>query len=94
MVTKNEVMEMVNALEMTGDIEVYDDENNEIEITVCDFTGFDDNWCEIDRDYDVKACHELQNWLAENCNEYNEDFYTVYEFDGFVVTWGYASYEI
>lgn len=77
------------------DIEMYEfDDDEEISITVNDFAGFDEDWCEIDREYDVEKVQGLYDVLKRECNECDEDFYTTFQFDDFYITWGYGSYDI
>ena len=88
--------ELKALVEQCGDdIDMYEfDDEEEIELTVNDFGGFDEDWCEIDREYDVEKVHELFETLKKECIEFDEDFYTTFQFDGFYVTWGYGSYDI
>ena len=65
-----------------------------VRVTVLDFEGFDEDFCEVERDYDVDAVDALEAWLEEHCVSFSGDFYQYYEFDGFVVQVGYESYEI
>lgn len=65
-----------------------------IYVTVEDFEGFDEDYCEIDRDYDDEKVDEVEEWLEEYCEEAYGDFYHYYEFDGFYVQWGYASMDV
>lgn len=77
------------------DIDMYEfDDEEEIELTVNDFGGFDEDWGEIDREYDTEKVHELYEILKKECNECDEDFYTTFKFDTFYITWGYTSYDI
>lgn len=76
------------------DIWDFDDELPELVITVNDFEGFDHNWSEIMRDYDVKAVCALICWLREHCISKDEDMYYEYQFEGFKVQLGYSSYNI
>ena len=57
-------------------------------------SGFDEEWCEVFRDYDEEAVAELVEWLEEHAVEVEDDFYAVYHFEGFEVHLGYGSYDI
>jgi hypothetical protein len=74
-------------------VDVWED-GKEIIVTVEDFDGFDDDWCEIDREYDEEKVDALEEWLEEHCVCKHGDFYRYYEFDDFSVQWGYASMDI
>lgn len=69
--------------------------NNTIYITIDDFSGFDDDWNEIMRDYDnPDAVNALLNWLDNNCISQTGDLYTFYSFNDFKVELGYTSFDI
>lgn len=87
----NEVIALLNANATEFDIIDFDDI---IYVEINDFEGFDDNWSEIIRDYDTEIVNKVFNTLKDNCIEYIEDFYTTFKFEGFKVSWGYASYNI
>ena len=63
-------------------------------VEVQDFGGFDEDWCEIDLDYDEDAVDGLLEWLEEQCVSSYGDFYEIYEFEGFFVKVGYASMDV
>ncbi len=69
-------------------------DGKEIVVIVDDFEGFDEDWCEIEREYDEEKVDALQEWLEEHCECEYGDFYRYYEFDGFSVKWGYSSMDI
>lgn len=90
--TREELKELVAQYE---DVEMYEyEDDEEIKLTVNDFEGFDDHWSEILRDYDEEKVDELYDTLKKECKEFDEDFYTTFEFDDFYITWGYGSYDI
>ena len=90
--TYQEVLERVSMVE---DVSVYEfSSGTRIDLTVEDFDGFDEDWCEVFRDYDVEAVAELVEWLEEHAVEVEDDFYAVYHFEGFEVHLGYGSYDI
>lgn len=74
-------------------VDVWED-GKEIIVTVEDFGGFDEDWCEIYHEYDEEKVDALEEWLEEHCEREYGDFYTYYEFDGFSVQWGYSSMDI
>lgn len=93
MTTKEKIL---NALEALGDdATYYVKQNGDISVTFEDFEGFDDDWDEIEREYDdAEAVKNFQTLLAEESNSIDDNYYTTYHFDGFSVKVGYASYDI
>lgn len=90
--TREELRAMMEQYE---DVEMYEyEDDREISLTVKDFEGFDEDWHEIDREYDEEKVDELFEILKRECIEFDEDFYTTFEFGEFYITWGYASYDI
>lgn len=88
---KDLVIEKLVALGADVSYKVSDDE---IDVVVKDFDGFDDDYCEIYRDYDEDAVESFEEWLEEHCVSCQLDFYQVYKFDGFSVSVGYESYDV
>lgn len=84
------VMEMLAKVE---DVRVYE-QGECLFVEVQDFEGFDEDWSEIDADYDEEKVDALLEWLEEQCQESYGDFYEYYEFDGFYVKVGYASMDV
>lgn len=71
------------------------EDNTYISVYFNDFDGFDEDWSEIDREYDDPSkVEKMLNFLEENCSSKEDDFYTRYYFDGFYVKVGYSSYDI
>lgn len=85
---------VLKKLEELGDDVWVDVSDDEINVIVNDFEGFDEYWSEIHRDYDVDAVGAFVEWLEEHCLESYGDLYDYYEFDGFVVEVGYRSFDI
>ena len=71
-----------------------DGEKPELVITVDDFEGFDDDWSEVMREYDVEAVDGLIEWLEEHCISEEDDLYSYYHFEDFDVQLGYTSFDI
>lgn len=88
--TYAEVMARVAEVE---DVSVWEYDDR-ISLTIEDFAGFDEDWCEQFRDYDEDAVDALLEWLEEHALSMDGDYYTYYQFDGFEVQVGYASYDI
>ena len=73
----------------------YDISDNHIDLTIDDFEGFDDDWCEVDREFvDADAVEEVLEWLEENADCVDGDFYCYYHFGEIVVEVGYTSFNI
>lgn len=69
--------------------------DNHIDLTIDDFEGFDDDWCEVDREFvDADAVEEVLEWLEENADCVDGDFYHYYYFGEIVVEVGYTSFDI
>ena len=90
MTTYVEVMERVAQVE---DVSVWEYAGR-ISLTVLDFEGFDEDYGEVMAHYDEEAVASLLEWLEEHCVSMEENFYTIYYFDGFEVSVGYESYDI
>ena len=73
----------------------YDVSENNIDLTINDFEGFDENWSEVDREFvDADAVEEVLAWLADNADEVTGDFYRYYHFGEIVVCVGWTSFDI
>lgn len=90
--TYKNVLAMAEAL---GDDAIVFDLNNQIHVDFNDFEGFDDDWSEIMRDYDdADAVEAFEEMLRAEALDVEDNFYTTYHFDGFIVKVGYTSYDI
>lgn len=85
------VMELLASL--GDDVDVRVDSDGDVHVEVQDFEGFDDDWSEIERECS-EAVDEVEAQLEEACLHACGDYYRYYEFDGFVVVWGYASMDV
>jgi hypothetical protein len=73
----------------------YNVNNNYIELTIDDFEGFDEDWSEVDRELeDDIGVEEVLDWLEENADSVEGDFYCYYHFGDIVVEVGYTSFDI
>jgi hypothetical protein len=73
----------------------YTVKDNRIDLTIDDFEGFDDDWCEVDREFvDADAVEEVLQWLEENADCVDSNFYRHYHFGDIVVEVDYTSYDI
>ena len=86
---------MVAAIEALGADASLWEEGEVLDVTLEDFEGFDDDWSEIDREYDdEEAVDAFLEMLESECVSHEGDFYVVYHFEGFDVRLGYASFDI
>ena len=68
---------------------------NRIDLTIDDFEGFDDDWCEVYREFaDADAVEEVLEWLEKNADCVKGDFYRNYHFGDIVVEVDYTSFDI
>ena len=88
--TKVEVMAMLATVK---DIEVYEYEDGDIDVTIQDFEGFDEDWSEIIVDVDASV-EVMEDWLAAHCVSQCHDYYSEYEFEDFTVCVGCSSMDI
>ena len=89
-------IEMIIAkLDQISEDSWYEITGNHIDLTIDDFEGFDEDWSEKDREFvDPKAVDEVLEWLAENADYIDDDFYHYYHFGDIVVELGYSSFDI
>lgn len=87
---------MVAAIEALGaDAFLWERTDGLLNVTLEDFEGFDENWSEIDREYDDgEAVDAFLEMLEAECSSQEGDFYVTYHFEGFDVKLGYASFDI
>jgi hypothetical protein len=73
----------------------YEVDGNEITLTINDFEGFDDDWCEVDREFaDEDAVEEVLVWLERNADRVEGDLYQSYFFGDIEVCVGATSFDI
>ena len=73
----------------------YDVADNHIDLTINDFEGCDEDWSEIYREFvDEDAVNEVLEWLEENADCVEHDFYGRYYFGDIVVEVDYTSFDI
>lgn len=87
---------MVAAIEALGaDASLWERSDGLLDVTFEDFEGFDEDWSEIDREYDdEEAVDAFLEMLDRECVSREGDFYVTYHFEGFDVQVGYASFDI
>lgn len=86
---------MVEMLEALGNDVTFDVDGTNIDVTVEDFGGFDEDWSEIDREFDdEEAVDAFLETLTRECVSQEGDFYVVYHFEGFDLELGYGSFDI
>lgn len=66
-----------------------------IDVTILDFDGFTEDWEEVERELeDEEGVDELLDWLEEQADEIEGDYYKDFHFGEYTVTVGYASFDI
>ncbi len=87
---------MLVAIEALGDdADLFDADDYCLDVMLEDFAGFDDDGCEVMREYDdAEAVDAFLEMLEAECSSYEDDFYVVYHFEGFDVQLGYASFDV
>lgn len=86
---------MLEMLEGLGNDVFFDEVEGGFDVTVDDFEGFDDDWSEVERDFDdPEAVESFLDMLEEESLSHEGDFYVVYHFEGFDVELGYTSFDI
>ena len=88
-------IEMITAVLGTASADcdycVYEDDNT-ISFTIDDFGGFDEDWCELYRDYtDPAAVERVFEWLKKNADRVENGYYVEFHFGDIVVEVGYTS---
>lgn len=93
MMTREMVLELLATAGEDLTVDTYSD--GYIVVTVEDFEGFDEHWSEVDRVLDDEDLVEsIYETLEDEAQETEGDFYQYFQFEGFTVRWGYASYDI
>ena len=92
MMTREMVMELLATA--GADLDVYTCADGEVHVTVQDFEEFDEDWDEVEGDFDEELVDSIQETLEESAVSAEGDYYRYYEFDGFTVVWGYASMDV
>lgn len=87
---------MVAAIEALGaDASLWERSDGMLDVTLEDFEGFDEDWSEIDREYDdPEAVERFEEMLEAECLSHEGNFYVTYHFEGFDVQLGFASFDI
>ena len=94
MMTREMVMELLATAGADLSVWEYSD-GSQISVTVEDFEGFSDDWSEIDRELDNgDLVDSIEEQLEASALSVSGDYYRYFEFDGFTVVWGYASFDI
>jgi len=94
MMTREMVMELLATA--GDDLSVWESsDGSRIDVTVEDFIGFDEDWDEIDRELDdEELVDSIKEQLEASALSISGNYYRYFEFDGFTVVWGYASFDI
>lgn len=91
--TRQKMIAIIKAL--GADASLWERFDGTLDVTLQDFEGFDDDWEEIEREYDdEEAVNIFLKMLERECVSQEGDFYVTYHFDNFDVVIGYASFDI
>lgn len=91
--TREMVMELLTTA--GADLEVDVRSDGTVAVTVQDFEGFDEDWSEVERELDdEERVDAIEEALEQAASSVCGDYYRYFEFDGFTVQWGYASFDI
>lgn len=86
------IIEMLTAL---GADVMFSVDGSTIHATLQDFEGFDEHWCEIEREYDDEdAVDAFIEWCEEHADTYTADMYSDFHFGEITLWLGYASADI
>jgi hypothetical protein len=86
------ILERIEQLGADASVFVTDER---VYVTLEDFDGFDENWCEIDRPFDNPELVEaLLEWLRAECDCADEEFSMHYYFGGLEIIVQYSSMDI
>lgn len=73
----------------------YDVTDNRIDLTINDFEDFDEDWDEMDCEFDdADIIKEVLEWLEKNADYVNDNPYRNYHFGDIVVEVNYESFDI
>ena len=71
------------------------DDDGTIHATLQDFEGFDEHWCEVEREYDDEdAVDAFLEWCEETADSYTADIASDYLFGDITLWVCYASADI
>ena len=71
------------------------DDDGTIHATLQDFEGFDEHWCEVEREYDDEdAVDAFLEWCEETAYSYTADIASDYHFGDITLWVCYASADI
>lgn len=94
MMTREMVMELLATAGADLSIWEYSD-GVRISVTVEDFEGFEEDGAEVYRDLDDEdLVDSIYDRLEASAISVSGDYYRYFEFDGFTVVWGCASFDI
>lgn len=87
--------EILNKLNSIADDSDYNIENNYIKLEINDFISFDDDWGEELRPLENEdLVDEVLDWLEDNADKCEGDYYRYYYFGDIIVEVGYSSFDI
>ena len=89
-----ELLEMLEKSKNLGDVDYYTCEN-ELNIDFNDFDGFDDEWNEIEREYNNEnLVNQILNYIETNAILIKDSLYQTYQLNDKIIVIGYTSFDI
>lgn len=89
-----EMLMMVLTRLETSDDCYFDFEDGCFDVTLNDFDGFDNEWSEVDREYQDEEMVDALFELLDRAERVEGDFYRTYYFEDCELTLGYTSMDI
>ena len=87
------LMMVLSRLATSGDC-FFEIEGTHFDVTLCDFEGFDANWCEVEREYVDTEMIDALDELLERADRTEGDYYVTYYFEDCSLELGYTSMDI
>lgn len=89
-----ELLKMLEESENLGDVDYYTC-GNELNIDFNDFDGFDDEWNEIEREYNNEnLVSQILNYIETNAVLIKDSLYQTYQLNDKIIVIGYTSFDI
>lgn len=89
-----DLLKMLKESERLGDVDYYFNEN-ELNIDFNDFDSFDDDWNEIDREYNNETLvNQILDFVENNAVLIKDSLYKTYKLDDNTIIIGYTSFDI
>ena len=84
---------ILTRLEATCDCR-FEEEDRHFDVTLCDFDGFDSDWCEVMREYKDAEMVDALFKALDRAERTEGDFYVTYYFEDCSLELGFDSFDI